>query len=80
MSAQARGVGEGGEEELAEERVGGGAGDVALDLGAGVFDELVVLDAGGAGGHAGHAAEAVVHVEAEVLVERGFALRGFAIM
>ena len=68
---------EGGEEEFAEERVGGGAGDVALYLRAGVFDELVVLDAGGAGGHAGHAAEALVHVGAEVLVERGFALGGF---
>ncbi len=53
-----------------------GAGDVAFYLRAGVFDELVVLDAGGAGGHAGHAAEALVHVGAEVLVEGGFALRG----
>ena len=51
------------------------AGNVALDLCAGVFDELVVLDAGGAGGHAGHAAEAVVHVAAEGLVERRVALR-----
>ncbi len=75
--AQASGVREGGEEEFAEEGVVGGAGDVAFYLGAGVFDELVVLDAGGAGGHAGHAAEAVVHVGAEVLVERGFALGGF---
>ena len=57
------GMREGGEEEFAEEGVCGGAGDVALDLRAGVFDELVVLDAGGAGGHAGHAAEALVHVE-----------------
>jgi len=74
--AEACGVGEGGEEETAEEGVGGGARDVAFDLRATVFDELVVLDAGGAGGHAGHAAEAVVHVEAEGLVERRVALGG----
>jgi hypothetical protein len=74
--AETRGVREGGEEEAAEERVGGGARDVAFDLSATVLDELVVLDAGGAGGHAGHAAEAVVHVEAEGLVEGRVALGG----
>ena len=39
-----------------------GAVVVALDLGAGRLDELVVLHAGRAGGHAGHAAEAGVEV------------------
>jgi hypothetical protein len=43
------GIWESGEEEFAEEGVGGGTGDVALghslDLGARIFDELVVLDA-----------------------------------
>ena len=74
--AETRGIGEGCEEDAAEERVGGGAGDVSLDLRAGVFDELVVLDAGGAGRHAGHAAEAVVHVAAEGLIEGRVALGG----
>src|SRR5665213_1749026 len=67
-------VGERGEEHLAEEGIADGARDVALDLAARVFDQLVVLDAAGARRHAGHAAEAVVHVDAEVLVERSVAL------
>ncbi len=69
-------VREGGEEELAEEAIRGGARDIALHLGARVFDQLVVLHPGGAGGHAGHAAQAVVHVQAEALVERSLALGG----
>ena len=36
---------EGGKEEFAEERVGSGAGNIALYLCSAVFDELVVLDA-----------------------------------
>ena len=65
-----------GEKQFAEEGVNQGAGDVAFDLGAGVFDELVVLDSRGAGGDAGHAAETVVDVLAEVLAEGSFARRG----
>ena len=66
---QARRMREGGEEQAAEERVGGGARDVALDLCACIFDQLVVLHAGWARSHAGHAPEAVVHVATEVEVE-----------
>ncbi len=66
---------EGREQQLAEKSLAEGAGQVALNLGAGWFDELVVLDPGGAGGHAGHAAEAVVHVLPEAGVEGGFARR-----
>ena len=43
QQAQALHVREGGEEELAEQAIGGGARYVAFDLGARVFDELVVL-------------------------------------
>ena len=71
--AQTPGVGKGGEEQLAEECVSGGPWDVAFDLGTRVFDELVVLHAGGAGRHTGHAAEAIVHVQAKALVEWSFA-------
>ena len=74
---ESSGIGERCEEESAEETVGGGAGDVAFNLGAGVLDELIVLDAGGTGGHAGHAAKTIVHMGKEVLIESGFALRGF---
>ena len=62
-----------GEKQFAEEGVHQGAGDVAFDLGAGVFDELVVLDSRGAGGHARHTAETVVDVLAEVEAEGSFA-------
>ncbi len=68
---------EGCEEEFAEELVVSGARDVAFDLGARVFDELVVLHAGRTRRHAGHAAQTVVHVQAKAFVERRFALRGF---
>ncbi len=59
---QPLGVREQREDPLAQRLVGRGAFVPALDLGAGVLDEPVVLHAGRAGGHAGHAAEAGVEV------------------
>ena len=76
QQAQAFHVREGGEEKLAEEAIRGGARDIAFHLGARVFDQLVVLHSRGAGGHAGHAAQAIVHMQAEALVERSVALGG----
>src|ERR1035437_2680756 len=67
----------GGEQQIAEEGVAGGARNVAFHLGARIFDELVVLYAGGTRGHARHAAKAVVHVPAEVLVEGSVTLASF---
>jgi hypothetical protein len=55
-------AGKRGENEFAEELFGGGARHVSFDLRARSFDQLVVLDSGGADRHTGHAAEAGVEV------------------
>ena len=65
--AHAAGAREQLEHEPAVGGVGGGPLEVSLHLGAGVLEQLVVLDPRRAGRDAGHAAEAVV----EVLHERG---------
>ena len=62
QDTQAAGVGSQREHGSPQSRSRRRAPPVALELGARVLDQLVVLDAGRAGGHAGHAAEAVVDV------------------
>ena len=62
QDAQPAGVGKQREEQLAERPVGGAARVAALDLLAGVGDQLVVADARRARGDAVHAAEAAVEV------------------
>ena len=75
--AESRGMRKSREQKFAEERVARAAGNIALHLRARIFDELVVLYAGGASRHARHAAQTVIHVLAEGWIERGVSFGGF---
>ena len=68
--AQARRIGKGFEDELAEAPLRGRALVVAFNLRARGFNQFAVVHAGGAGGHARHAAQAGVEMAHPFVVQR----------
>ena len=60
--AEAFGIGQDGRQQGARQALAEAAAAGLLDVGAGVVDEVHVVDAAGAGGHAGEAGEAAVDV------------------